>query len=97
MPVNPNYDDPEVYTPFADTEIPDDCGCGIIGLVAVKDCSGNITGYLTPNDAEVYKNSTLECPPGYVKVFNRTTGEFVGILTVAEAMEYLTFLETLTP
>lgn len=97
MPVNPNYNPATVYDAFASTEIPDDCGCGIIGLVAVKDCSGSITGYLTPNDAEVYKNSTLEVPPGFVKVFNPTTGEFVGILTVPEAMEYLTYLQTLTP
>lgn len=87
------YDLPAVYDDYGD--IPADCGCNVKGLIAQKDCDGNITGYLTPNDSEKYNLGILEVPPGYVKVFNPGTEDFVGILTIAEAMEYITFLNSL--
>lgn len=88
-----DYDLPAVYDDYAD--VPTDCGCALKGLIAQKDCDGNITGYLTPNDSEKYKLDTLEVPIGYVKVFNPDTDAFIGILTIADAMEYLTYLASL--
>jgi hypothetical protein len=78
------------------TTIPESCGCAVIGLITVRDCKGNIEGLLTPNDASIYHVNTIETPIGYVKVFDPVTGGFLGILSVADAEEYLTFLNNLT-
>jgi hypothetical protein len=94
---NDNYDNPTVYDNFDNVTIPAACGCGVVGLVAVKSCSGDILGYLTPNDAEFYNNGTIEVPIGYVKVFHPVTGIYLGILTVAEAEAYITFLTPVAP
>lgn len=87
-----NYDPQSVYDSFADVVIPGTCGCGQIGLVAIKNCSGEILGYLTPYDASLYNIDTIEVPVGYVKYFHPTTGAYLGILTIAQAMEYTTYL-----
>ena len=89
---NENYDPQSVYEAFDGVTIPEACGCGQIGLVTVKNCKGDVLGYLTPNDAEVYHNGTVEVPVGYVKVFHPVSGIYLGILTIADAEAYITFL-----
>lgn len=59
----------------------DDCGCCPPGLVAVYDDNGKHIGCLTPNDAEVFKKETLECPQGFVKLVNNSTGEILGCVS----------------
>lgn len=86
-----NYNNPTVYVQFADADV-SECGCGVPGLVTVRNCDGDVVGLLTPNDAEIYQNRTLEVEIGYVKVFNPFTGEYLGIMLPADAMEYITYL-----
>ena len=69
-----------------------DCGCCPVGTVSVIDCKGNNLGCLTPNDAEKYNNSQIEAPDGYVKVFHPTTGDYLGNMPPAQAIELLNFL-----
>ena len=88
---NENYDPSSVYTQFEDATLTD-CGCAVPGLVTLTNCSGDVIGLLTPQDAETYKNGTIEVPLGYTKVFNPISGTFLGIMTIAEAMEYTTYL-----
>jgi len=90
------YNTPEDYQEIIENvgAVPDTCGCAVIGLISVTDCSGNVVGLLTPNDAEIYKNGTLEVPVGYVKVFHPVTGQYLGIMTHVEAQEYIEFLLT---
>lgn len=70
-----------------------DCGCiPPAGLVAVKDCKGEVIGHLTPNDAETFINGTKEVEPGFVNVYHPVTGEYLGPLAASDAMQYLEFL-----
>jgi hypothetical protein len=87
------YDTPTDYTEY--DAIPADCGCAVKGLIEIKDCDGSAVAYLTPNDAELYKIGTIEPEYNYVKVFHPTTNVFLGILTVEEAMVYITYLNSL--
>lgn len=93
------YTSQEVYDAIrSSTELPDTCGCSVIGLITVRDCKGNVLGLLTPQDAEEYQNSVKEVPVGFVKVFHPVTNEFLGVLETAQAQEYITFLlSTVTP
>ena len=75
--------------------VPDSCGCAVIGLISVTDCKSNTVGLLTPNDASIYYVNTIEVPVGFVKVFEPSTGNFLGVLSVEEAESYLTFLNNL--
>lgn len=59
----------------------DKCSCCAPGLVAVFDDKGNNLGCLTPADAELYTLNTLECNDGYAKLFNNTTGQFIGCVS----------------
>lgn len=61
-----------------------DCSCCPPGLVAIYDDKGQHLGCLTPNDAELYKKNILTCQDGYVKLFNNTTGEFLGCVSESE-------------
>jgi len=63
-----------------------------VGTVAVYDCNGSHVGCVTPNDAEKFKNSQIVPPEGYVKVFHPTTGDYLGNMTPAQAIELLNFL-----
>ena len=101
MPVN--YDNPSVYNKYAsDCDCEDksncgcnkssDCGCCPVGTVAISDCNGKHLGCFTPNDAEKYNNSQIEAPDGYVKVFHPTTGDYLGNMRPAQAIELLNFL-----
>jgi hypothetical protein len=70
----------------------DDCGCCPVGTIAVYDHCGKHLGCLTPNDADKFVNAKLEVPEGYVKVFHPTTGDYMGALPPAQAIELLNFL-----
>ena len=69
-----------------------DCGCCPVGTVAIYDCHDKHLGCLTPADAEKYNNSQVEAPEGYVKVFHPTTGDYLGNMPPAQAIELLNFL-----
>lgn len=86
------YDNSTTYDGY--DEIPSDCGCAVRGLIAIRDCHGDISGYLTPNDAELYQTGIIEPEIGYVKVYNPNDGKFVGVMTITDAENYLTFLNT---
>lgn len=104
MPVT--YDNSSVYNKYAsDCEncggdssdcscgtSSDDCGCCPVGTIAVYDHCGKHLGCLTPNDADKFVNAKLEVPEGYVKVFHPTTGDYMGALPPAQAIELLNFL-----
>ena len=86
----------EDYSQFSETSIPSECGCAVVGLISVRDCKGNVVGLLTPNDASIYHVNTIDVPVGYVKVFHPTTEQFLGVLTIQEAQDYLNFLNGLS-
>jgi hypothetical protein len=69
-----------------------DCGCCPVGTVAIYDDCGKHLGCLTPTDADKFVNAKLEVPEGYVKVFHPTTGDYLGALPPAQAIELLNFL-----
>jgi hypothetical protein len=70
----------------------DDCGCCPPGLVAVRDCNGDIS-CLTPNDAvchEVGKHIPAE---GYVKLYHPVTGQYLGDVTPQDALTYIATID----
>jgi hypothetical protein len=88
------YDTQEEYVLIRESvgTLPTSCGCSVIGLITLYDCHGNVIGLVTPNDAEAYKNGTVEVPVGFVKCFHPVTGEYLGILTIEQSEEYINFL-----
>lgn len=89
-----NFDNQTVY--LVHNQDSDSCGCGCPpGLVSVKDNCGNHSGCLTPNDASCYIIESHIPEIGYVKVFDPRTGDYVGDMLPADAITYLTYLETL--
>lgn len=69
----------------------EDCGCCPPGLIAVYDSSGNHSGCLTPNDAELY-DKAKSCPPGTIKLFNGDV--YIGCVSEEN---YATILAALNP
>jgi hypothetical protein len=57
------------------------CGCPPAGLVSVFDDSNTFLGFLTPADAELFTQNTLKCNDGYSKMFNNSTGQFIGCVS----------------
>jgi len=70
----------------------DDCGCCPPGLVAVKDCDGNIS-CLTPNDAACFKVNSHIPVEGYVKLYDPISGEYLGDVTSQEALNYISAID----
>ena len=98
-----SYDNQDVYLRHDSDESGCDCGCGTSscgccpeGLVSVVDCGKDI-GCLTPNDAALYKIESHIPEINYVKVYDPRTGEYLGDMLPADAITYLTYLETLPP
>lgn len=61
------------------------CSCCPEGLVAVYNNDGEHQGCLTPNDAELFKASTLQCDDGYVKLYKEGTPDvFLGCVSESE-------------
>lgn len=92
---NPKYNSPSDYNKHLDCDHENTSPCQP-GLVAVYDCHGNHTGCLSPNDAEVYRNATLEIAEGYGKVYHPTTGEYLGAMCVEDACAFLECLSDAT-
>lgn len=65
------------------------CGCCPVGTVAVTDDCGKHVGCLSPNDASVYKINKHIPPTGYIKLFNPTTGDYLGDTTPQQAIEIM--------
>jgi hypothetical protein len=65
------------------------CGCCPIGTIEVKDSCGKHVACLLPSDYAQYFVDTIVVPEGFVKAFNPTTGDYVGLLTVTEYAAYL--------
>jgi hypothetical protein len=93
MAINPKYNETTSYNKHLDCDFKSVSPCPP-GLVAVYDCDGNHSACLSPNDAEVYKNSTLKIAEGYAKVYHPVTGEYLGAMCVTEACELLTCLNS---
>ena len=91
MATNPKYNETVSYNKHLDCDFKSVSPCPP-GLVAVYDCDGNHSSCLSPNDAEVYKNSTLKIAEGYAKVYHPVTGEYLGAMCVTEACELLACL-----
>lgn len=70
-----------------------DCGCCPPGLVGVTDCKGNHIACLTPNDAAEYNTRNHIPEPGLTKVFHPLTGLYLGDMTPAEAIAYLSVID----
>ena len=66
-----------------------DCGCCPPGLVAVYNSKNEHSGCLTPNDASCYEVAKSIPIEGYMKLYDPVTNVFLGELTVAEALAYL--------
>lgn len=80
------YQDQSTYEGLAGSTA-DSCGncpCCPIGTIAVYDANGKFSGCLTPQDAELYKASLVQCAAGFVKLINPHTNEFVGCVSVAD-------------
>lgn len=58
-----------------------ECGCCPPGLVSVFGPDGKHAGCLTPNDAELFMKNSSECDNGYAKLFNNSTGQFLGCVS----------------
>lgn len=98
------YDDSNsVYSKYqtsGTSEEGNDCGCGTssdcsccpTGTVGVYSEDGEHVGCLTPNDAELYNNALINPPEGFVKVFDPTTGAYLGAMSPSEAIEMLNYL-----
>lgn len=69
-----------------------ECSCCPTGTVAVYNDDGSHSGCLTPNDAEIYNNSKIVPPEGYVKTFHPATGAYLGAMSVADSIELLNYL-----
>jgi len=65
------------------------CGCCPPGLVALLDDCGKHIACVTPNDAAVYKITKHIPATGYIKLFNPTTGDYLGDLTPSQALEIM--------
>ena len=59
----------------------DGCGCPPIGLVSVFDNTGKFAGFLNPSDAELFVQNTMKCDIGYSKMFNTSSGQFIGCVS----------------
>lgn len=90
------YSDQTEYAKYLQEEITgEDCGCNYTspagvkcsccppGLVEAIDKDGNVTGCVTPNDAELLFKNTMRCPDGYIKTVT-IDGDFIGCLTPSE-------------
>ncbi len=67
------------------------CSCCPPGLVEARDKDGNVTGCVTPNDAELLFKNTMRCPDGYIKTVT-AEGDFLGCLTPDEYAAYIATL-----
>lgn len=76
-----------------------DCGCCPPGLVGYYDNQGNFSGCLTPNDAACLEVEGTVPPKGYIKVYSTgdSSGTFIGIMTVEEALAYYEGFGIITP
>jgi len=99
----PDYDEQSVYNKHqggcdcedssscgCDTS---DCGCCPPGLVGVTDCKGNNIACLTPNDAAEYTTRNHIPEAGLIKVFDPTTGLYLGDMSPTDAIAYLTVVD----
>jgi len=100
----PTFDEQDVYNKHqtsCDCEDPttcgcnDDCGCCPPGLVAVT-VNGQVS-CLTPNDAACFTSENHIPAQGYQKVYNPTTGQYIGDMTIEDALAYYTAFGTVTP
>lgn len=62
----------------------EECSCCPPGLIAIFDDAKKHLGCVTPNDAEQFQKNTFTCADGYVKLFNTSTGAFLGCVTETE-------------
>lgn len=65
------------------------CGCCPPGLVALTDDCGKHIACVTPNDAAVYKITKHIPATGYIKLFNPTTGDYLGDVTPSQGIEIM--------
>ena len=93
MATNPKYNTSDNYNKHLDGEFKSESPCAP-GLVAIFNYGGEQVACLSPNDAEVYMNSTLDIAEGYAKVYHPVTGEYLGAMCAAEACELLACLQT---
>lgn len=70
----------------------DDCSCCPTGTVGVYSEDGAHVGCLTPNDAEIYNNALIDPPEGFVKVYDPTTGKYLGAMSPDQAIDMLNYL-----
>ena len=63
-----------------------DCGCCPPGLVEQRDAEGKVIGCLTPNDSNMYMNTTYKCPDGYVRLLDEA-GNFQGCVSVEDYLQ----------
>lgn len=87
------YDPPTIYEPYlpaADEEGSGcadckDCECCPPGLISLRDSAGNHLGCLTPNDADLYNQTNINCQSGYIKLYkNDATPVFYGCVSETE-------------
>jgi hypothetical protein len=93
MATNPKYNTSDSYNKHLDCDFKSVSPCPP-GLVAIFNYDGEQVACLSPNDAEVYKNSTLDIAEGYAKVYHPETGEYLGAMCASEACELLACIST---
>ena len=71
-----------------------DCGCCPPGLVAINDSKGNHLGCLTPNDASCYDVAKEIPVEGFMKLYDPVSNAFLGIVTISEALAYLSAVDS---